>query len=333
MRSFRPNAGAADFVPGTKQSSGGRGSIRPALALGTMLAVGLAAPPQAHAGLAANGAARAAPVAFGVGAPGMKMPDPRSPQSGLGVIFVQARSEFAVDDIVGEPGGSIPIGIKMPPFQPTDYLVLSFRGLPKGFSLSSGFRTAEAWLVSAHEAKTLRLDPPAGYTGNFPLYVQLIRGQDVEPLAQTVRVSVEPQRSAQQSEATLQETLSSIPAALDVDRDTASDAHPATLSVTKKAMQIDPEKERDLMRMARAMLDQNDIAAARLIYARIAREGSAQGALTLAQTYDVAFLSRYDVSGLGPNMEKAKYWYGIAASLGSTDASGRLLALEGASRP
>lgn len=333
MRSFRPNAGAADFVPGTKQSNGGRGSIRPALALGTMLAVGLAAAPQAHAGLAANGAATAAPVALGVGAPGVRMPDRGSPRSGLGVIFVQARSEFAVDDIVGEPGDSIPIGIKMPPFQPTDYLVLSFRGLPKGFSLSSGFRTAEAWLVSAHEAKTLRLDPPAGYAGNFPLYVQLIRGQDVEPLAQTVRVSVEPQRSAQPSETALQETRSSIPAALDVDRDTASGEPPATLSVTKQAVQIDPERERDLMRMARAMLDQNDIAAARLIYARIARAGSAQGALTLAQTYDVAFLSRYDISGLGPNMEKAKYWYGIAASLGSTDASGRLLALEGASRP
>lgn len=333
MRSFRPNAGAADFVPGTKQSNGGRGSIRPALALGTMLAVGLAAAPQAHAGLAANGAATAAPVGLGVGAPGVRMPDRGSPRSGLGVIFVQARSEFAVDDIVGEPGDSIPIGIKMPPFQPTDYLVLSFRGLPKGFSLSSGFRTAEAWLVSAHEAKTLRLDPPAGYAGNFPLYVQLIRGQDVEPLAQTVRVSVEPQRSAQPSETALQETRSSIPAALDVDRDTASGEPPATLSVTKQAVQIDPERERDLMRMARAMLDQNDIAAARLIYARIARAGSAQGALTLAQTYDVAFLSRYDISGLGPNMEKAKYWYGIAASLGSTDASGRLLALEGASRP
>jgi TPR repeat protein len=80
------------------------------------------------------------------------------------------------------------------------------------------------------------------------------------------------------------------------------------------------------------MLAQNDITAARLIYARLAREGSQEGALTMARTFDPAFLSRYATTGLQPNTEKAKYWYGIAAKLGSSDASKRLLALDGAER-
>jgi hypothetical protein len=295
------------------------------------LAAAIAPAPQAHAVIAAPAAAKGTQAMLGVGPPSAEMAVPRSPRSGLGPILVQAPLNFEVADIHGEPGSSIPIDIAMPPFQPTDYLVLSFRGLPEGFVLSSGFRTAEAWLVSAHEAKHLRLDPPAGFTGAFTLDVQLIRGRNVEPMVQTVAVSIQAKGVAGHSESDLQETLGTIPAALDADRGTAADEAPATISI-KKAKRIDPEKERELMAMARSMLSQNDIAAARLIYSRLAREGSAQAALTLAQTYDAAFLSRYDITGLSPNTEKAKYWYGIAASLGSTDASGHLLALEGAGR-
>jgi hypothetical protein len=78
------------------------------------------------------------------------------------------------------------------------------------------------------------------------------------------------------------------------------------------------------------MLDQNDIAAARLVYTRLVHQGSLQGALILGQTYDPVFLSRYRLNGLTPDTAKAKYWYEVAARLGSKDASVRLLALRSA---
>ncbi len=304
----------------------GGGAVRTALVLGTALATVLMLSPAAFAGVGIRDVAKTAvtiPVDRDGGEERLRASQP--PADGGGpLILVQASGAFAVDDIVGEAGAPIDIAITLPPFQPTDYLLLSFRGLPKGFSLSSGFRTADAWLVSAHDARDLQLVPPNGFIGGFTMEVQFIRGQNVVPLVQSVNVDVQGKPVATRNVSS-QETTSTTIAAV-VPPEPRHDTAPPP------AVQVSPEKEKQLMGLAGSILQQKDIAAARLIYARLAREGSVQGALTLAQTYDPAFLSRYDTTGLQPDTEKAKYWYGIAASMGSEDASGRLLALESATR-
>ena len=224
---------------------------------------------------------------------------------GTALMLVQARDRFTVKDLVGYESRPVAVAIEMPTFASTDYVLLSFRGLPGNFALSSGFRTADTWLVSAHEVTNLTLIPPEGFVGSFRLEVLLIRGQSIPPLVQNVRVELRSGGRADQNAA-------------------------APTAASAPVNRIAPDKEKQLIETAAGLLQQNDIAAARLIYARLAREGSVQGALAMAQTYDPVFLSKYNVTGLQPDKEKAKYWYGMATRLGSEDAPKRLLALEAA---
>lgn len=304
------------------------------LSIGAVIAATFALAPSALAGIAFQEAAKAGSavnIASKATENRLLIEDLRVVQLAIAPILIQSQSDFAVAGMVGEPGRPISVDITMPAFNATDYLLLSFRRLPKDFSLSSGFRTAEAWLVSAHEAKNLWLIPPKDFNGEFDLEVQLIRGQNVEPVVQTVRVKVQPQNVAGRKEPQTQATSGTIPEVLpsDIKQEQVQSLATET-NIAGRQEPINQEKEEELLTLARSMLQQNDISAARLVYARLARQGSVRGALTLAQTYDSAFLSHYDVTGLQPDMEKAKYWYGVAASLGSEDASGRLLALEGA---
>jgi hypothetical protein len=246
-------------------------------------------------------------------------------------ILIQAGEPFAIKDMIGISGRPVELNIQMPDFEPSDYVLLSFRGLPDDFSMSSGFRTTKAWLVSAHEAKNLWLIPPRTYEGRFNIEVELIRGQSAATLTKTVMVELKPEVAPQSNMGSLSAqdvagAVASQPAAK------SAGGEISTPPTAESAARTDPRKEAELMALALSMLKQNDIAAARLIYARLAHQGSVRGALIMAETYDPSFLSKYDIRGLQPDMERAKYWYGVAAQLGSKDASSRLLALEGGTR-
>lgn len=304
LRARRCGIGLAFFK---MPASGAGGPAKSVLALSALFAAAVACGAGSLAGAWAQGAATA-----GRGATAAAMRPANEDVAGSGaalarrvprVMLVQAQDRFTVKDLVGYEGRPVAVPIEMPLFARTDYLLLSFRGLPENFALSSGFRTAAAWLVSAHDANNLSLIPPEGFVGSFILEVLLIRGQSVPPLVQSVRVEFRSDALAERN----------------------AEAPTKPVAAEKRA---EPDKEKQLMEVAADLLRQNDIAAARLIYARLARERSVQGALAMAQTYDPVFLSKYNLTGLQPDTEKAKYWYGVAASLGSKDAPERLLALK-----
>jgi TPR repeat protein len=79
---------------------------------------------------------------------------------------------------------------------------------------------------------------------------------------------------------------------------------------------------------ARALVKANDIAAARLIFTRLASNGIAEAAFELGQTYDPDFLRTIHVAGLKPDPEVARQWYTRAAALGNADAQSRLAKLK-----
>jgi hypothetical protein len=79
---------------------------------------------------------------------------------------------------------------------------------------------------------------------------------------------------------------------------------------------------------ARALVRANDIAAARLIFTRLANGGVAEAAFELGRTYDPDFLEIIPLAGLKPDLEIAKQWYRRAAALGNADAKGRLAKFE-----
>ncbi len=78
------------------------------------------------------------------------------------------------------------------------------------------------------------------------------------------------------------------------------------------------------------MLALGDISAARLLYERAASIGSARAATALGKTYDPAFLTSIQVSGLAPNRSAAVLWYRKGAEMGDAEAADRLARLTAA---
>jgi hypothetical protein len=95
---------------------------------------------------------------------------------------------------------------------------------------------------------------------------------------------------------------------------------------------IDPSEVAAALKRASALIASKDIAAARLVLQRVANDGDAQAAVTLAETYDPAILERLSVYGMAPDIAMARHWYETAARLGSTEASQRLAVLASTNR-
>ena len=91
---------------------------------------------------------------------------------------------------------------------------------------------------------------------------------------------------------------------------------------------ISSEEEDEAINRATDMLENEDIAAARLIYESIALRGSAKGAFAMAQTFDPQFLKHFVINGLKPNLDEARMWYQKATELGSSEAEARLATLD-----
>jgi len=80
-----------------------------------------------------------------------------------------------------------------------------------------------------------------------------------------------------------------------------------------------------LMEKAWDLVNSGDVAAARLLFQRMADAGIADAALALAATYDPRQLAQYKLIGVMGDETKAHDWYQRANELGSIEAS-RILA-------
>ncbi len=81
------------------------------------------------------------------------------------------------------------------------------------------------------------------------------------------------------------------------------------------------DQEQKMLKRASALMSQNDIAGARLIFQYLANHGSAGGAFALAETYDPKKWAGRRVAGMTPDAILARSWYARAAELGSKDAA------------
>jgi hypothetical protein len=99
-----------------------------------------------------------------------------------------------------------------------------------------------------------------------------------------------------------------------------------------KLRALDREEVAMLFRRGERMVDDGDIAAARLMFARAVEAGDARSALALGATFDPLVLKRLGVLGVPGDVEQARHWYGRAAELGSSEASRRIEQLAQAQR-
>jgi hypothetical protein len=87
---------------------------------------------------------------------------------------------------------------------------------------------------------------------------------------------------------------------------------------------LDPDEITALLKRADALIASGDVAAARLVLRRGADAQDARAAMTLAETYDPAFLEKLGVRGFVPDLAMARSWYEKARVFGSAEAPRRL---------
>ncbi len=79
-----------------------------------------------------------------------------------------------------------------------------------------------------------------------------------------------------------------------------------------------------MLQRAAILMNQNDIAGARLIFQYLVNHGSAGGAFALAESYDPKKWAGHHVTGMMPDANLARSWYARAAELGSKEAAAML---------
>jgi len=251
----------------------------------------------------------------------------------------QSEADFSIANVAGVSGNEVALQIAIPAdvaLSDRSHIFLMFRGLPAEIDLTAGFRTRHTWAVSLRDVHRLALVSPPGYQGTFPLEVIFYRGVGISPITRRITVEIRPdgEQSAKAkafSLGTARETPNQsqpVPSQL-ANTGAIPGEVPRLFSPTKS---ISAAEESAMLANARGLVDNGNIASARLLFQDLASKGSGVGAFALAQTFDPNFLQTIVVAGpQQANLEEAKRWYRLAAGLGNRNAQERLQALE--SRP
>ncbi len=248
--------------------------------------------------------------------PSMAQPDAaRSP-----FILVQgATAEFSAENVSGPPGQPLPLQIRTPGGETDQSGLVMIRGVPEPLTLSAGFRTGDTWMVSLKELDTLTIDVPDDFEGAFDYEVILV-------------LATSDNRESRTASVTIADVTEALPASDDepnADRRlTSASAQdpvpPAETGQSAPAPRLSPSVAQPMLDQAATLLQNGDIASARLLYEHLAKQGSALGALSLAKTYDAEVLLGLGVVGMRPDEAEALRWYEVAAELGSEPAQQRL---------
>jgi hypothetical protein len=95
---------------------------------------------------------------------------------------------------------------------------------------------------------------------------------------------------------------------------------------------LDRDEIATLYERSQALIEQGDIASARLMLTRAAEAGDARSALALGTTYDPDVLNKLGVLGVAADPAQAHAWYSKAVELGAPEATLRLERLAQAAR-
>jgi hypothetical protein len=245
--------------------------------------------------------------------------------------------ELEATNIFGPAGKPIRLPVSLKNARSDEYSFLMFRGLPQKVTLSAGFRLKESWAVSLRDIDNLTLEAPNDYQGAFSLEILLIKGRDTPAESKIIAVEIVSQDIQLPPTASLGQVqpgpqlLTAAPRAVEPERPAPVVAkpqpNPAPAPARNGRLTIPVADEQVMMQRAEALLHNNDVSSARLLFEHLARSGSARAALAMGKTFDPAFLNTIDAAGLKPDIAKARVWYRQAAELGDQEAAGRLSAL------
>jgi hypothetical protein len=186
------------------------------------------------------------------------------------------------------------------------YLLL--RGLPPEAELSAGRRSGSGtWFVKDAEVSDLTLSIGAAASGDYPLEIYVLDQGNAPQSRRSLVLRVE--ATAQ----TFGPDMSWAAALLDVPFAPHSAEEPVV-----------PAQSAVLLDRAKHLLDEGDIAAARLLLLHLAERGEGDAAYELARTFDQDTLSALGARGMDADPVRAQGWYEQASQKGNAKAAERL---------
>jgi hypothetical protein len=199
---------------------------------------------------------------------------------------------------------------------------LRIRGLPPSASLSDGRQiVGGSWAVPLSALSTLTITVPAGSEGEAEIAMSLetVDGRVLTAAKSTLVIAPAERLAEDPSKRATPVTAGA------ATRETA-------VSTEQTPVPVEPQLTPELKAQAEKYVQRGDesiaggnITVARMFYQRAAEIGLAQGALSLAMTFDPNELTRWTVvGGVQPDPETARMWYEMAYELGSAEASARL---------
>ncbi|HLC09237.1 MAG TPA: hypothetical protein VJK06_08135 [Methyloceanibacter sp.] len=234
-----------------------------------------------------------------------------APASGRSPLLIDAALHAGADPapqvVLAEHGRQLALAPLLPRRQ-ARYLLI--RGLPDDAKLSAGLRnTSGGWMVRNEDVGNLTLtfrgtefDPGmAPASGDYPLEVYVLGDETAPQARRNFILRVDANASDREQ--------------------TAMNWSSALLDLAVMSM---PPENISLLTRAETLLDQGDIASARLLLRHLADRGVNRAAFELARTFDADVLASLNVRGVSGDKKEAKLWYERAAGIGNVAATERL---------
>ena len=217
----------------------------------------------------------------------------------------------APQTILATSGRQIAFAPLLPPSH-AGYLLI--RGLPPEAELSAGRQSGSGtWLVKGDAVHDLTLSIGDAAEGDYPLEIYVLQSGDGLQARRSLVLRVEaPARTYPLVESDLgwaSALFDIVPSAQAAEEPT----HPAEAAVLRDR--------------AKRLLDEGDIAAARLLLLHLAERGEGEAAYELARTFDRDMLAALGARGMDGDVARARGWYERASQDGNVKATERLKVL------
>jgi hypothetical protein len=199
---------------------------------------------------------------------------------------------------------------------------LRIRGLPSSATLSEGRQiVGGSWAVPLSALSTLTILVPAGSDGEAEITMSLetVDGRVLTAAKSTLLIA---------PASTLADDPSKRSAPVTIGTAARETTAPAEKTPAPLVPQLTPElraQAEKYVQRGNESIAGGNITVARMFYQRAAEIGLAQGAMSMAATFDANELTRWTViGGVQPDPEQARKWYENALALGAADAAARL---------
>jgi hypothetical protein len=225
-----------------------------------------------------------------------------------GASAASSGSSLQGNTILAASGRQIAFGPLLPPSSAGYFMV---RGLPLAAKLSAGRQSESGtWMMKAQHVNKLSLQLGEVPAGDYPIEVYVLQSGDAPQARRSFVLRVEPPA---RTYAVARSDMSWAQALLDLV--------PAAHAAEAPAAPVEVSLVRD---RAQRLLEEGDIASARLLLLYLAERGEGEAAYQLARTYDREVLDDLGAKGITGDLASARSWYERAARSGNAKATERL---------